>query len=159
MLTDFILAALIAVLVALSIRYLLKGGGSCSGSCSSCKSGCSSAQADKKTIEETRMKMKMLSSDVIAVCCRDMMCVPFEQADYFLMGFVKNGALTDTMISSSGLGGTSEKLDLLKKCRVKTIVCTGTGAGALHKIEKAGIACKTVAPVRRDDALQAGLTV
>ena len=154
MLINIILILVIAAVVVLSVRSLIKGGGSCSGNCSGCSSGCSSG-VDRKTVEETRRKMKMLSSEAVAVCSRYSECVNFEQTDTFMIGFIKDHEILGTQISSAGLGGTAEKIDLLRRCRVRTVICRGIGSGALHRLEKAGISCMVVEENSAKKAMQA----
>lgn len=157
---NFILVALIAAVVVLCIRSLMKGKGSggCSGDCSGCGSSCSSSKVDRNTIEEVRREMKRLSCEVVAVSCGDGVCVGFEQTDYFSLSFLKDGTVLETLITSSGLGGTAEKIDLLRKCRAGKVICKGIGAGALHRLENAGIPCVIVQETQREAALQAGLS-
>ena len=157
---DFLLTALIVVIVVLCLRGLRsgKGSGGCSGNCSGCGSSCSSSKVDRNTIEEVRREMKRLSSEVIALSCKDGLCTGFEQTDYFTLCFLKDGAVLETLITSSGLGGTEDKIDLLRKGRARRVICRGIGAGALNRLEKAGITGTVVQETQREAALQAGLS-
>ena len=59
-------------------------------------SSCSSSKVDRNTIEEVRREMKRLSSEVIALSCKDGLCTGFEQTDYFTLCFLKDGAVLET---------------------------------------------------------------
>ena len=73
----------------------------------------------------------------------------------FRISFVRDGQVLGSMISSSGLRGTKEKIGLLKNCTVNRVVCRGIGAGALRQLEAAGITC-TVVPEDSCDAAVRG---
>ena len=95
--------------------------------------------------EEVRRQVEILKSEAVAVACGGgTCCVPFEQAECFRISFVKDGQILGSMISSSGLRGTKEKIALLKNCTVNRVICRGIGAGALSQLEAAGIPCDVV---------------
>lgn len=155
---DIVILALLAALIIWSIRSLKKS--SCSGSCSSCGeggcSGCSgcSGAVDKNAVEQVRRQIEILKSDAVAVCCRNIDCSRFEQTDHFQINFVKDGKVLGSLTTSSGLTGTAQRIAMLKNCTVNDVICTGIGAGALHKLEDAGIRCHVVNENSRDAALQ-----
>lgn len=156
---DIVIVALLAALIVWSIKNLRKS--SCSGSCSSCGeggcsgcSGCSSGAVDKNAIEQVKRQVEILKSDAVAVCCKDVDCSLFERADHFQINFVKDGRILGSLTTSTGLTGTVQRIEMLKSCTVNDLICTGIGAGALHRLEKAGIRCHVVSENSRDAALQ-----
>ena len=144
-----LILALLAVIVFYCIRSLAKGGSSCGGNCSSCGGSCNHCGSGKgqgaTDAEEVRRQVEILKSEAVAVACGGgTCCVPFEQAECFRISFVKDGQILGSMISSSGLRGTKEKIALLKNCTVNRVICRGIGAGALSQLEAAGIPCDVV---------------
>ena len=155
-----LILALLAVIVFFCVRSLVSGRSSCGGNCSSCGGSCSGCGGGKKQgtvdAEEVRRQVEILKSEAVAVACGGgSYCALFEQAECFRISFVRDGQVLGSMISSSGLRGTKEKIGLLKNCTVNRVVCRGIGAGALRQLEAAGITC-TVVPEDSCDAAVRG---
>ena len=156
MLASIIIGGLLILLVIYCIRSLAGGKSSCGVDCSGCGGSCGSCGqcgTDKNALEEVRRQVAILKSEAVAVCCDEIDCVNFERADFFRISFVKDGQILGTLVTSSGMKGTRNRIEMLKSCTVNQVVCRGIGAGARHQLEAAGIQCSIVNAQSRDEAL------